>query len=80
MNNDREVKKAGLKEFVCGVLVLVFGMIGLARLADGMDSNISKHAVLTADNCGSNKNQACNQGGNANKGVRRSSQQPKQVG
>ena len=62
MEMQNDVKRAGLKEFVCGILVLVFGMIGLAQLADRFDSNISKHAIPTvADNCGSNKNQACNQ-------------------
>lgn len=40
-------KEAGLgyKEFVCGMVVLVLGILGLAKLADCFDRNISKNAV-----------------------------------
>lgn len=36
-------------ELVCGIMVLVFGVLGLAELADHLDRNVSKHAIAGND-------------------------------
>ena len=63
MANCSGGQRAGLTEFVCSILVLVFAVLGLAKLADRFDLNVSKNAInAVADNCG-NGQQACNSEG-----------------
>ena len=70
MKNRSDRNAAGLRELVCGVVVLVFAVLGLAKWADRFDINVSKNATI-ADGCsGSNQNQACNKT-SSNKSVRR---------
>jgi hypothetical protein len=70
MKNRNDRNAAGMKELVCGVVVLVFAILGMAKWADRFDINVSKNATI-ADGCsGSNQNQACNKT-TSNKAVRR---------
>jgi hypothetical protein len=64
MANGAKRKFGGLKEFVSGALVVVFTILGLAALADRLESNVTQNAV--ADTCGGTGKPACNQAtGNA---------------
>ena len=43
-----------MKKLICGVLVTVFSIVGLAALADHLDSNIHGEAVVGTDFCNGN--------------------------
>lgn len=45
----RSMTARGLAELVCGIMVLVFGVLGLAELADQLDRSVSKHAIAGND-------------------------------
>ena len=66
MKNRSDRNAAGLRELVCGVVVLVFAVLGLAKWADRFDINVSKNATI-ADGCPPN---GCNQT-SSNRSVRR---------
>ena len=72
MRNLNDGKEPGLKELMCGIAVLVFTLVGLAKLADRIDINVSKNATIADGGCGgSNQNQACNKSGGPNRQIRR---------
>lgn len=45
MLKKNEYARTGHTELICSIVVLVFGILGLAKLADRFDRNISQNAI-----------------------------------